>query len=75
MSAAPTPYQSPPAPDELPVMTNDERTVACDAWAQLMIGNSSPFEAASATVRLHIFEASRLSLQNGDEPGTGNPFD
>jgi hypothetical protein len=56
-------------------MTNDERTVACDAWAQLMIGNSSPFEAASATVRLHIFEASRLSLQNGDEPGTGNPFD
>jgi hypothetical protein len=56
-------------------MTTDERTVARTVWAQLMAGNSEPFEAAPEPVRVHIFEASRLSLQNGDEPDTSNPFD
>lgn len=75
MSAAPVPYTSPPARDSLLTLTPDERNTARDIWAQLMAGNSEPFESASETVRAHIFEASRVSLLHGDEPDGANPFD
>ena len=76
MSAAPTPYQSPLAPDPALVpLDADDRATARELWAQLSAGNSEPFDVAAENIRAHIFEASRLSLQNGDEPDAANPFD